>query len=84
MFTSARFVPTSDESPVIRGSHSRGRGIAGQHVASVNIPGGVREKRGCRIGAVGEENLEIRALIIVLASLRDCGAIESDVTLTEE
>jgi len=40
--------------------------------------------RGCRIGAVGKESLEIRAIIIVLARLRDCGAIENDVTLTEE
>jgi len=83
-FTSAKFVPTSDESPVTRGSHSRGRGIAWQHVASVAIPVGIREMCGSRIGAVGQESLEIRAIFTMLARLRDCGAIENDVTLTEE
>jgi len=39
---------------------------------------------GCRIRAVGQESLEIRTIILVLARLRDCGAIEVDVTLTEE
>jgi len=83
-FTSAYFVPKSDESPVSRGSHSPGRGIAWQHVASVTIPVGIREMSGSRIGAVCQERLEIRAIIIVLVRLRDCGAIENDITLTEE
>jgi len=39
---------------------------------------------GCRIVAVGQESLQIRAIIVVLAGLRDCGAIENDFTLTEE
>ena len=42
-FTGAKFVPASDETLVIRGSHSRGRGIAWHNVASVTIPVGVRE-----------------------------------------
>ena len=81
LLTSAKFVPTSDQSSISRGSHSRGRGIAWQHVT---IPVGVRETCGSRIGAVGQESLEIRAIIIVLSRLRDCGAIENIVTLTEE
>ena len=40
--------------------------------------------RCCRIGVVGHDSLEIRAIIIVLARLRDRDAIESDVTLTEQ
>jgi len=84
MFTSAKLVPTSDESPNSCGSHSHGRGIAWQHVASVTIPVGVRKMCGSRFGAVGQVSLEIRSIIIVLARLRDCGAIENDVTLTEE
>ena len=83
-FTRAKFVPKSDEIPISCGSHSRGRVIAWQHVASVTIPVDVREICGSRVGAVGQENLEIRAIIIVLARLRDCGAIENDFTLTEE
>ena len=58
-FTSTKFVPTSDEFPISRGCHSRGRGIARQHVASVAIPVGVCEMRGCRIGAVGQDSLAI-------------------------
>jgi len=83
LFTSSNFVITSDESPVSRGSHSRGRVIAGQYVGSIAIPVCVREMRGCRIGAVGQESLEIRAIILVLARLRLFDAVESDVTLTE-
>jgi len=56
-FTGAKFVPASDEISVSHGSHSRRRGIAWQHVASVMIPVGVREMCGCRIGAVGQESL---------------------------
>ena len=80
----AKFIPTSDESPVSFGSHIRGRGNAWQHVASITIPVGVREMCGSLIGVLGQECLEIRAKIIVLVVLRDCGAIENDVTLTEE
>ena len=39
---------------------------------------------GFLIGAVGQEGLKVRAKIIVLARLRDCGAIENEGTLTEE
>jgi len=83
-FTGAKFVPTSDETSVSHGSYRRGRGIAWQHVASVAIPVGVREMCGCRIGAVAQESLEIRAIFIALARLRNYGSIENDVTLTEE
>jgi len=83
IFTGAKCVPTSDESPVSHGSYSRGHGIAWQHVASVSIPVDVREKFGSRIGAVGQESLNIRSIILVLARLRDRDAIENDVTLTE-
>jgi len=37
-----------------------------------------------RIDAVGQKILKIRAKIIVLARLRDCGAVENDRTLIEE
>ena len=40
--------------------------------------------RGCRISAVGQESLDIRAIILVLAGLRDCDAVESDAILTEQ
>ena len=83
-FTSAKSVPASDESPVSRGSQRLGRGVTRKHVASVTIPVRVREMRGCRIGAVGQESLEIRVIIILIARLRDCDVIESDVTLTEQ
>jgi len=83
-FTCAKFVPANDESPIVRGSHIRGRGITGKHVASVTLTLVVREMRGCRIGAVDQENLEIRAIITVLARFLDCEAIESEVTFTEE
>ena len=53
------------------------------HVACVSISGCVRKKRGCRIGAIGQDSLAIRAIIIVLATLNDFGAIESEVTLAE-
>jgi len=52
IFTGNKFVPASDETSVSHGRHSRGRGIAWQHVASVTIPVGVREMCGCRTGAV--------------------------------
>jgi len=77
LFTGTKFVPASDETSVSHGSHSRRRGIAWQNVASVTQPVGVREMCGCRIGAVGQESLEIRAIIIVVARLR-CGAIKND------
>jgi len=48
------------------------------------IPVGVGEIYGCRIEAVGKESLQIRTIIIVIAGLRYCGAIENDGTLTEE
>jgi len=57
LFTSAKFVPASDETLVSLGRNSRGRGITRQHVACVTIPVGVREICGCRIGAVGQESL---------------------------
>jgi len=84
IFNRAKYVPASDESAVSRGIYSRDRVVTGQHVASVTIPVGVREMYGCRIVPVGQKSLEIRAIIIVFARLRDCGAIENDVTLTEE
>jgi len=40
--------------------------------------------RGCRIGAVRQASLEIRAIIIVFARLRDCDAIEKNVKLAEQ
>ena len=40
--------------------------------------------RGCPIGAVGQVNIEIRAIFIVLACLGECEAIEGDVELTEQ
>ena len=83
-FTGIKFVPTSDETSVSHGRYSRGRAIAWQHVANVALPVGVRKICGCRIGAVGQESLEVRAIIVVLAQLRDCGAIENDITLPEE
>ena len=83
-FTGAKFVPARDESPVSHGGYSRGREITREHDARVAIPVGVGEMCGCLIGVVGQESLEIRAIIIVLARLRDCGAIENNVTLTEE
>jgi len=64
IFTGAKFVPASDESSVIRGSNSRSRGIAGQHLASVAITVVVRDMCGCRFGAVSQEGLEIRAIIL--------------------
>ena len=39
---------------------------------------------GSRIGALGQVSVEIRAIIVVLARLRDCGTIENDVILIEE
>jgi len=63
---------------------NRHGGVAGLHVARIEIPVRVREMRGCCIVAVGQESLEIRALIIVLARLRDGYDIESDITLTEK
>jgi len=39
---------------------------------------------GSRIGALGQVSVEIRAIIVVLARLRDCGTIENDVLLIEE
>ena len=33
--------------------------------------------------AVGHESLEILAIVLLLTGLRDCDAIESDVSLTE-
>jgi len=36
LFTSAKSVPASDESPVCRGGYIVGRGVTGQNVASVN------------------------------------------------
>ena len=83
-FTAAKFVPASDETAVSHGTHSRRRGIAWQHVASVAIPVCVREMCGCRIGAEGQESLNIRAIIIVIARLCDCGAIENYTTVTEK
>jgi len=82
-FTGSKFVPKSDESSVSHGSYSCGRGIAWYHVAIVTIPAGVRERCGCRIDAISQESLNIRAIIIVLTRLRDCGAIENDGTLTK-
>ena len=35
------------------------------------------------VGVVDETSLGIKAIIIVFARLRDCDAIDSDVTLTE-
>jgi len=52
------------------------------HVARVQTPVRVREMLGCRIGAVSQESLEIKAKVIALASLRNCDATESDLTLT--
>ena len=83
-FTGAKFVPTIDESPVSHGSHSRRRGNAWQYVASVKIPGGASEMCGCRIGAVGQESLSMKAIIVVLARFRDCGAIENAGKLKSE
>ena len=48
------------------------------------MPIRVREKRGSRIAAVGQESLVIRAIIIVFPRLRYVGAIECDVILTEQ
>ena len=83
-FTSAKSVQASDKSHACRSGYSVGLGVTGQHVARVTIPILVREMRGFHTGAVGQESLEIRAIIIVNARLRDCDAIESDVTLTEQ
>jgi len=71
LFTAVKFVQASDESPFNRGACSGGRGIARQHAASVTIPAGVREMCGCSIGTMVQESLVIRAIIIVLARLRD-------------
>jgi hypothetical protein len=40
--------------------------------------------RDCLITAVGQERLEIRAIMIVFTSLRDVDSVETDVTLTEQ
>jgi len=84
LFTGTKFVPASFEISVSHGSHSRKRGIAWHHVAGVTIPVGVREMCGSRIGTLGQESLEIRTIIIVLARLRDCCAMENVCKLTEE
>jgi len=84
LLTNAKSFQTSDESMVIRGGQRLGRGVTGQHVASVTIPVCVRVMRGYSIGALCKESLDIRATIIVLARLRDCDTNESDVTLTEK
>jgi len=40
--------------------------------------------RDCSIGALGQESLVIRAIIIVLGGLRDVDAINCNVTLDRE
>ena len=47
----------------------------------VEIPVRLREMRGCRIVAMGQKSLEIRAIIIVLARLHDGNDTQCDVTL---
>jgi len=84
VLSSAKSVPTSDETPVIRDGKRLVRVVTRQHVASVTIPVCVRGKRGSLIGVLVQECLEIRVIIIVLALLHDCDAIERDVILNEQ
>jgi len=84
LFTGNKSFPAIVETSVSPGSHGRTRGFTRYHPAIVTISVRVGEMCGCRIGAVGQESIQIRAIIIVLAGLRDCGAIENDCKLTEE
>jgi len=54
-----------------------------QHIALVYVPERVCEMRCKCIAAIDQEGLEIRAILIELACLRDRHTIYSDVTLTE-
>jgi len=81
--TRSKSVPSSDESPVCVGVQIVGRGVVRLHVTSVDIPVRVSETCDCRFCAVGNDSLEIEAIMVMLARLRDVDAIESEVTLTE-
>ena len=78
LLTSAKSIRANDESPVSHGGQLLGREVTSQHVASVTIPVCVREMRGYSNGAIGQDRLEIRPIIMVFFRLRDFYAIQSE------
>jgi len=76
-------VSTEDELLVRHCGHILCRGFDRLHVAIIKITVGVREMSGCGVKAIGQQNFEIRAVLLMLANLRDVDTIESDVTRIE-